>query len=37
VIPGAEARALAAALENLDRFFRDGRPRFVVDRSEYAD
>ena len=37
VIPGAEARALTAALENLDRFFRDGRPRFVVDRSEYVD
>ncbi len=34
--PGADARALAMALENLARFFRDGRPEHVIDRSEYV-
>ena len=36
-VAGAEGRALDFALENLVRFFRDGRPRFVVDRAEYPD
>jgi phosphoglycerate dehydrogenase-like enzyme len=34
--PGAEARALEKAVENVGRFFRDGRPHYVVDRSDYA-
>jgi phosphoglycerate dehydrogenase-like enzyme len=34
-VPGAERRALGLALENLARFFRDGRPEHVVDRAEY--
>lgn len=31
----SDRRALRMALENLARFFRDGRPLFVVDRTEY--
>ena len=31
----AGRRALRMALENLARFFRGGRPRFVADRAEY--
>ncbi len=31
----AGTRAVRMALENLGRYFRDGRPQFVVDRSEY--
>lgn len=34
--PDAEANALRLALENLARFFQDGRPEHVVDRSEYG-
>lgn len=34
-VAGAEERALRFALENLARYFRDGHPRFVVDRAEY--
>ncbi len=34
--PGAESRMLELAAENLTRFFRDGRPMHVVDRSEYG-
>ena len=33
--PGAEERGLRMAIENLARFFRDGRPLHVVDRAEY--
>jgi phosphoglycerate dehydrogenase-like enzyme len=36
VAPGAEARTLERATENLARFFRDGRPDHVVDRAEYS-
>jgi D-3-phosphoglycerate dehydrogenase / 2-oxoglutarate reductase len=36
VAPGGEARVLRLALENLGRFFRDGRPAHVVDRREYT-
>lgn len=31
----SDRRALRMALENLARFFRDGRPLFVADRTEY--
>lgn len=31
----SDRRALRMALENVARFFRDGRPLFVADRSEY--
>jgi phosphoglycerate dehydrogenase-like enzyme len=34
--PDSEQRALRLALENLARFFRDGQPRYVADRREYA-
>jgi D-2-hydroxyacid dehydrogenase (NADP+) len=34
--PAAESRALRLALENLARYFRDGRPAHVVDRREYT-
>ena len=37
VAPGVEPLVLARALENLARFFHDGRPRYVVDRSDYVD
>jgi len=33
--PGADARAGELAVENLVRYFRDGKPEHVVDRSEY--
>ncbi len=33
--PAAEGPALATALENLARYFRDGQPEFVADRAEY--
>jgi phosphoglycerate dehydrogenase-like enzyme len=33
--PAAKRRAFRMALENLARFFQDGRPRFVADRTEY--
>ena len=33
----AAHRALRMALENLARYVRDGRPRFVVDRDEYEE
>jgi D-3-phosphoglycerate dehydrogenase / 2-oxoglutarate reductase len=35
IAPGAEEYALTNALENLARYFRGERPRFLVDRSEY--
>ena len=31
----SDRRALRMALENIARFFRDGRPLFVADRAEY--
>jgi len=31
----ADRRAIRMALENMARFFREGRPLFVVDRAEY--
>ena len=34
--PGAEARAVRMAVENLAKYFRDGQPEHIVDRSEYA-
>jgi len=35
--PQAEVRAARMAIENVARFFRDGRPAYTVDRSEYQD
>ena len=35
--PRAEERAARLALENVARYFRDGSPAHVVDRSEYRD
>jgi phosphoglycerate dehydrogenase-like enzyme len=35
--PDGEGRAIHLAVENLVRFFREGAPRYVVDRSEYPD
>ncbi len=35
VAPGAEEYSIGKAVENLGRFFRGDRPRFVVDRAEY--
>jgi len=37
VAPGEEERVLERAVENLERFFANGAPRFVVDRAEYPD
>ena len=34
--PAAESEARRRAVENLARYFRDGRPDHVVDRSEYS-
>ncbi len=36
-LDAAGPRALASALDNLGRFFRNGSPLHVVDRSEYSD
>ncbi len=36
VAPGGEDRVLEFAVANLQRFFQDGKPRHVVDRSEYT-
>lgn len=35
--PQVEARALRLAVENVQRFFLDGRPAHVADRREYED
>ncbi|MGA8542809.1 MAG: 2-hydroxyacid dehydrogenase [Thermoplasmata archaeon] len=37
VSPDGEARALHFALENVARYFRDGKPAHIVDRHEYSD
>ena len=35
VAPGTEPRVLGLAIDNLARFFSDGKPRHVVERTEY--
>jgi len=34
--PDQRRRSIDAALDNVERFVRDGRPRNIVDRREYG-